>query len=209
MRSSKLAQRALLRRALLWWRDAAAECACLGALRAAAEAHHRQKLMSHWLSAWRLAAQRSKLVAAREASRQQRRLVTAWDAWRLYCQDRVLRRGLDAAAGLHRETTLLAQAFSAWRSHAAACQQVELPPHHPLVLAGAELQRRRLLRACLGAWRQHMQEAVLPRMVRARTGIGVRNVLAGLWADVCPWTPHTCAPPPSLPLKPPHARPSS
>lgn len=85
-------------------------------------------------------------------------------AWRLFCQDRILRRGLDAAARLHREGALQAQALAAWRQRAAACRQLDLPAQHPTMRAAAELRRRRVLRACLGAWRRHVQEEVLPRM---------------------------------------------
>lgn len=164
--SSRLAGSVLLRRALLWWRDAAAEHAYLGALRQAAAAHYRRTLLTNWLAVWRLAGQRSKLLAAREQGRQQRRLAMAWDSWRLFCQDRVLRRGLDAAAGMHRQSALLAQAFDSWRQRTAACRQLELPPQHPLMQAAAELQRRRLLSSHLGAWRRHYLEDVLPRMVQ-------------------------------------------
>lgn len=161
--SARLSQRATLRRILLWWRDAAAASACLGAKRCEAGALHRRTLLTAWLAKWQLATQRSQLLAEREAWRQAACLRTAWDAWRLGCHECVLRRGLDSAAEVHRQAALQRQVFGAWRERVAACAQVDLPEGHAALRAAATLQRRRRLRSYFTAWRQHITECVLPR----------------------------------------------
>ncbi|PSC71599.1 hypothetical protein C2E20_5054 [Micractinium conductrix] len=161
--AARLSQRATLRRILLWWRDAAAASACLGAKRCEAGALHRRTLLTAWLAKWQLATQRSQLLAEREAWRQAACLRTAWDAWRLGCHECVLRRGLDSAAEVHRQAALQRQVFGAWRERVAACAQVDLPEGHAALRAAATLQRRRRLRSYFTAWRQHITECVLPR----------------------------------------------
>lgn len=190
LRSAALAARATLRRALLWWRDSAAKQAYLGALRQLAAEHHRRALLATALAAWRLAAQRAQAVAVLEQQRQQRLLATAWHAWRLACQEAVLRRGLDAAACLHRASALQQQAFWAWRQRAADCRQVELPPQHPTMQAAAAMQRRRLLRSCLRAWREYMQASVLPRQAALQLRLleqmmGSQRLAFVAWQDYC------------------------
>lgn len=166
--SLSLAGRATLRRVLLHWHEAAQEQACLGAMRQQADGLRRHTLLTAWLSSWRLATERSVLVRAREQQRQQRRLELAWQEWRRWRQDCVLRRGLDAAACLHRHSVLLRQCFDAWAQRVQACRQVDLPPQHPLALAAAQQQRRRVLRSFLAAWRGHLSDHVLPRMAQVQ-----------------------------------------
>lgn len=188
--SAALAARATLRRALLWWRDSAAEQAYLGSLRQLAAQHHRRTLLAAALAAWRLAAQRAQAMAALEQQRQQRLVAAAWHAWRLACQEAVLRRGLDAAAHLHRQNALQQQAFWAWRQRVADCSQVDLPPQHPTMQAAAALQRRRLLRGCLGAWRDYMHSCVLPRQAALQLRLleqmmGSQRLAFVAWQQYC------------------------
>lgn len=180
----------MLRRAVLWWRDAAAEQAYLGALRHLAAEHRRRALLAAALAAWRLATQRAQAVAVMEQQRQQRLVATAWHAWRIACQEAVLRRGLDAAARLHRQSALQQQAFLAWRQRAAECRQVDLPPQHPAMQAAAAMQRRRLLRGCLAAWRDYMQSAVLPRQAALQLRLleqmmGSQRLAFVAWQQYC------------------------
>lgn len=194
--SSALASRVMLRRVLMRWREAAAECAYLAAMQQAAALLRRRTLLAGWLAAWRLAARRSQLVAAREQQRQLRRVQGAWQAWQAYCQGCVLGRGLDAAAGMQRQSALLRQCFAAWLRRTAACRQVELPARHPAVRAGAQLQRHRLLRSFFGSWRGHMREHVLPRLAAVQVrllerwmGSQRRALLA--WQDYLQHRRHT------------------
>lgn len=162
--SAQLAARAVQRRVLMRWRQAAATSAYLEAMQHEAEAVRRRSLLATWLSAWRLATHRSRLLAELEAQRQRRRLLTAWHAWKLYCQDCIIQRGQQAAAELHRHNALVRKFFAAWQRKAAAMQQVEWPDSHPALRVAAQMQRRHLLRSCLSAWRQHISEVVLPRL---------------------------------------------
>jgi hypothetical protein len=166
--SLRLAGRATLRRVLLHWREAAQEQACLSSMCRQADGLRRRTLLAAWLSKWRLAAQRSRMLEARQQQRQRRRLEMAWQQWRVWRQDCVLRRGLDAAACLHRQSALLQQCFEAWAQRAEACRQMELPPQNPLVQAAAQQQRRRVLRTFFAAWRRHLSEHVLPRMAQVQ-----------------------------------------
>jgi hypothetical protein len=166
--SLRLAGRATLRRVLLHWREAAQEQACLSSMCRQADGLRRHTLLAAWLSKWRLAAQRSRMLEARQQQRQRRRLEMTWQQWRVWRQDCVLRRGLDAAACLHRQSALLQQCFEAWAQRAEACRQMELPPQNPLVQAAAQQQRRRVLRTFFAAWRRHLSEHVLPRMAQVQ-----------------------------------------
>lgn len=169
--SAKLAARALLRRTLLRWLEAAACSAYLSELQSHAAAFHRHRLLAAWLARWRLATQRSQLLAERERQRRRQRALAAWQAWRAYCQECVVRRGLEAAAGLHRECALLRRCLGAWRTAVATHRQVDLPAEHPAMRGAARLQRARLLRTFFCAWRVHLADTVLPRLAAVQVRV--------------------------------------
>ena len=140
--SERLAARSLQRRALLQWR-AAAETLVAGApLLLRADAARRRQLLRRAMAAWQVHRRRCQDLAALEARCGRRRLMSAWHAWRQHAQDASLERTLDMAGSLVHAAGTLRRGFAAWRQHAAAARQVDLPLDHPVFRRALELRAR-------------------------------------------------------------------
>eukprot|EP00887_Chlorella_sp_A99_P002813 scaffold6.g2813.t1 len=166
--SERMGGRVLLLRVLRRWQGAVRERAHGRTLQCLADSWAERRLLALWLARWRLAAERERAVRARAIARQRRAVAMAWHAWRCFFQQEILVRALSAASRMARGEELVRQCLSGWRRHAAQRQQVELPPGHPVMQHAAALRQRRLLGAVFGAWREHMERQVAPRLQAAR-----------------------------------------
>ena len=150
----------------------------LGELTGAA---HRSQVLKKWMARWKLALQRARALAGREQQRGQMLQAQAWAAWRQRSHEIQLFRALEVAAQLHRQAVVLRHILDAWRAHAAALRQVDLPADHPVMVKARQQQRRRHL-SCVfqvGRCSQQMGHSCMPGQQHYAVGCFVMRA-AGL-----------------------------
>jgi hypothetical protein len=182
--------------ALRLWREAAeAESRLRGAALLAAQ-RRSQRVAAAGLGAWRLAARRSRSVAEMRRRQEAAAAQRAWRCWRAHARSERLLGALGDAAATAAALTLLRRALTAWRRHAEARRQVELPDGCALMQLAAAQRLRSALGTAFSAWRACAEAEALPRQagellaavhlqsrLRRQALAGWRVAAARLWEE--------------------------